>query len=106
MILPCFFSTDGLTTWAPAFRDDGWVTNAPKCEWASIANNQYTNGTYTSLILDYVGVSGLLPDELPLLTELERLSVQGSDDEAIHVISGTLPESIGMLKIIQTLRLK
>jgi Leucine-rich repeat (LRR) protein len=99
-----FYSTSGPTTWDAAIRDDGWVTNAPECEWASTANNQCTNNSYTSLTLDYVGVSGTIPDELSLLSNLERFSVQSSD-EASYVISGTIPESIGMLTNMQTLRL-
>ncbi|KAL3912495.1 MAG: hypothetical protein SGILL_006858, partial [Bacillariaceae sp.] len=99
-----FYSTNGPETWDPAIRDDGWLTDAPECEWASTANNQCTDEVYTSLTLDFVGVSGTIPDELSLLTGLQRFSVR-TGDEALIAIGGQLPESIGQLTNIQTVRL-
>jgi hypothetical protein len=99
-----FYSTNGPTTWDPVIRDDGWLTDAPECEWGSTANNQCTDGVYTSLTLDFVGVSGTIPDELSLLTSMQRFSVRTSE-EALIAIGGEIPESMGRLTDIQTIRL-
>ena len=99
-----FFATNGLVTWDSFIRDDGWITDAPECEWGSTANNQCTNGVYTSLTLDFVGVSGTIPGELGLLTGLKRFSVRGSI-KTTYVMSGTLPDVFGSLTNMQTIRL-
>lgn len=99
-----FYATNGPTTWDSVIRDDGWLTDAPECEWGSTANNQCTKGEYTSLTLDFVGVSGTIPDELGLLTGLERFSVRGIDQRA-NVVSGTIPDIFGTLTNMQTIRL-
>jgi len=99
-----FYATNGPSTWDSSIRENGWLTNAPECEWGSTANNQCTKGKYTSLTLDFIGVSGTIPQELGLLTDLERLSVRGSIGAA-DIISGTIPEIFGSLSNIQTIRL-
>lgn len=99
-----FYATNGPTTWDSFIRDDGWLTDAPECEWGSTANNQCTKGVYTSLTLDFVGVSGTIPQELGLLTGLERFSVRGSV-EATDIMSGTIPDVFGSLSHMQTIRL-
>jgi hypothetical protein len=99
-----FYSTNGQTTWNPKFRNDGWITDAPECDWASTANNQCTNGVYTSLTLDFVGASGQIPQELGLLTGLKRLSLRG-EGIGSPSISGSVPESIGALVNVETIRL-
>lgn len=99
-----FYATNGSTTWDSVIRDDGWLTDAPECEWGSTANNQCTKGEYTSLTLDFVGVSGTIPDELGLLTGLERFSVRGSGQQA-DVVSGPIPDIFGTLTNMQTIRL-
>jgi len=99
-----FYATNGPTTWEAFIRDDGWLTDAPECEWGSTANNQCTQGVYTSLTLDFVGVSGTIPDELGLLTGLERFSVRGSD-ETTDIMSGTIPNIFETLTNMQTIRL-
>ena len=99
-----FYATNGPTSWDALIRDDGWLTNAPECEWGSTANNQCTKGLYTSLTLDFVGVSGTIPQELGLLTGLERFSVRGSVD-SVNVMSGSLPDVFDRLPDMQTIRL-
>lgn len=99
-----FYATNGPTTWDSFIRDDGWLTDAPECEWGSTANNQCTKGVYTSLTLDFMGVSGTIPQELGLLSGLERFSVRGSE-ETSSVISGTIPDIFGTLSNMQTIRL-
>jgi len=99
-----FYATNGPTTWDASIRDDGWLTDAPECEWGSTANNQCAQGVYTSLTLDFVGVSGSIPDELGLLTGLERFSVRGSG-ETTDTISGSIPDIFGTLSNMQTIRL-
>ena len=99
-----FFATNGPVTWDSSIRDDGWLTDTPECEWGSTANNQCANGVYKSLTLDFVGVSGTIPQEIGLLTGLERFSVRGSV-EAADVMTGTIPSEIGNLTDMQTIRL-
>jgi len=99
-----FYATNGPTTWDSFIRDNGWLTDAPECEWGSTANNQCTKGVYTSLTLDFVGVSGTIPEEIGLLTTLERFSVRGGLDSD-SVISGTMPDIFASLSSIQTIRL-
>jgi hypothetical protein len=98
-----FYATNGPTTWDSFIRDDGWLTDASECEWGSTANNQCTKGVYTSLTLDFVGVSGTIPRELGLLTALERFSVRG--DGMAEIMSGTIPDIFGSLSNMQTIRL-
>jgi hypothetical protein len=99
-----FYATNGTTSWDPIIRDDGWLTDAPECDWASTANNQCINDVYTSLTLDFVGVAGTIPDEVGLLTGLERFSVRSNVDGGAF-LGGTLPESLGSLANVQTVRL-
>lgn len=99
-----FYSTNGLSTWDEQIREGGWITDAPECEWASTATNQCTDGVYTSLTLDFVGVSGQIPQELGLLTGLKRLSLR-SEGLGSPSVSGTLPDSIGELVDLETIRL-
>ena len=99
-----FYSTNGLTSWDDDIRDDGWVTDASECEWASTANNQCTGGEYRSLTLDFVGVTGQIPEEIGMLTTLERLSVRSSG-AGNPTLTGSLPDSIGELTNMQTIRL-
>jgi len=99
-----FYATNGPTTWDSFIRDNGWLTDAPECEWGSTANDQCTKGVYTSLTLDFVGVSGTIPQELGLLIGLERFSVRGSTETA-DIMSGTIPDIFGTLSNMQTVRL-
>jgi hypothetical protein len=98
------YSTDGPTSWDPTIRDNGWLTDIPECEWASTANGQCTDGIYTSLTVDFVGVSGQLPPEVGMLTGLSRLSVR-SNGAGSSTLSGSLPASLGNLKDMVTIRL-
>jgi len=99
-----YFSTNGPSTWAEKIRNDGWMTDAPECEWASTARNQCTGTTYSSLTLDFVGVSGQIPPELAYLTGLTRLSLR-SEGIGSPSIAGSLPSTIGQLQNLQTIRL-
>ena len=99
-----FYATNGPTTWDSSIRENGWLTDAPECEWGSTANNQCSMGKYTSLTLDFIGVSGTIPQELGLLTDLVRFSVRGSVGTA-NVVSGTIPDIFGSVSNMQTIRL-
>jgi Leucine-rich repeat (LRR) protein len=99
-----YYSTNGPTAWDEEIRNDAWVTDAPECEWATTASNQCSDNVYTSLTLDFVGVSGQIPEELALLTGLTRLSLR-SEGIGMPSISGSLPESIGLLGNLETIRL-
>lgn len=99
-----YFSTNGPTTWDEEIREGAWMTDAPECEWATTASNQCSDNAYTSLTLDFVGVSGQIPEELALLTGLTRLSIR-SEGVGSPSLSGSLPESIGMLENLETIRL-
>eukprot|EP00980_Cylindrotheca_fusiformis_P007642 scaffold1605_cov141-Cylindrotheca_fusiformis.AAC.5 len=99
-----YYSTNGPTTWDEEIRNGSWMTDAPECQWATTSSNQCTDGNYTSLTLDYVGVSGQIPEELALLSGLTRLSLR-SEGAAASSVSGSLPESIGRLGNLETIRL-
>ncbi|CAJ1930823.1 unnamed protein product [Cylindrotheca closterium] len=99
-----YFSTNGPSTWAENIRNGGWMTDVPECEWASTARNQCTGAIYSSLTLDFVGVSGEIPPELAYLTGLTRLSLR-SEGAGSQSIAGSLPSTIGLLKNLQTIRL-
>jgi hypothetical protein len=99
-----FYATNGPTTWDPSIRDSGWVTDAPECEWASSEDSQCSNGIYTSLTLDFVGVTGQIPPEIDLLTGLRRFSVR-SQGPGTPTLSGSIPDSIASLTNLETIRL-
>lgn len=99
-----FYSTNGPTAWDFAIRNDGWMTDAPECEWASTEKGQCSDGTYASLALDYVGLTGQIPLEIGLLTGLRRFSVR-SQGPGTPTLSGSIPESIRALTNLETIRL-
>ena len=98
-----FYTTNGKTTWQANIRNGGWLTNAPECNWATTASNPCSGTTYTSLTLDFVGVSGQLSPEIGLLSSLSRLNIQGNSGGAPG-LSGTLPESLGNLTNMESFR--
>lgn len=99
-----FYSTNGPTTWDSSIRDAGWVTDAPECDWGSTGEYRCLDGIYISLTLDYVDVTGQIPLEIDLLTGLKRFSVRGRGP-GTPTVSGNIPESIGSLTNLETLRL-
>jgi hypothetical protein len=99
-----FYSTNGPTTWDPAIRNNGWMTAADECEWSSTVAAVCADGIFTSLTLDFVGISGELPLEIGHLTGLTRLSVRGNATSG-ETVTGTIPFSFGNLVNMETIRL-
>ena len=98
-----YFSTGGDRSWGTSART-GWLSDTPECEWGSTANNICTGDVYTSLTLDFVGLSGTLPPEISFMTRLTRLSIRGNDDGT--GLEGSIPASYGELKFLETVRLQ
>jgi hypothetical protein len=98
-----YYSTGGETSWSTLARQ-GWVTDTSECDWGSTASNICTGDFYSSLTLDFVGVSGTLPPELALMTTLTRVSVRGNLDGT--GLGGSIPDSYGALSNMQTVRLQ
>ena len=99
-----YYSTNGPTTWDPLIQTDGWLTDAEECDWGSTVADICANGTYQSLTLDFVGVSGELPLELGHLGGLTRLSLRNNATSG-STIGGSLPFSLGNLVNMETIRL-
>ena len=78
-------TTDG-PNWA---RNAGWLTDAPLAEWDGVKVND--NGRVIALELVRNDLAGVLPGELGLLDELQRLRLGLND------IRGSIPPQIGNL---------
>jgi Leucine-rich repeat (LRR) protein len=88
-----YYATSG-TKWK---RDDGWLNATEnECKWFGCTCTE--NGTIVDLTLELNGLSGTLPNELSLLSELRLL--QFADNEEVK---GPLTPEIGKLSALQIL---
>ena len=95
-----YFASDG-PNWV---RTDNWLSERHICHWHSDANRGACDrNKFKRLVFFENKVSGRIPRELALLsTHLEEVSLQGS---ATHRLSGTLPVELGLLSNLYEFRL-
>lgn len=88
---------------SPAADRKGWdeesASNVPYCEWEGITCDQGGSSTIVELRLSDMGLTGTLPTELGLFTDLTYLSLAG------NMLRGTIPLELTMLTKLATLDL-
>lgn len=97
-----YFSLDG-DRWGNKSR---WMTDWDECRWWSRARQHPVcdvNGSYVSLDIGYNDAFGTIPTVLGLLTDLERINLQGGPK---RFISGTIPVQLGRLSNMKEITLK
>jgi len=93
-----YYSTDG-DEWT---INGGWLSDVNECEWFSRSSRIPScddSGSMTNLDLGFNEVSGSLPPEIGLLTQLTRVELSGG---TARRISGSLPSQLGLLSNIQS----
>ena len=99
-----FYSTGGETSWSDVAKENWVDTEVDECAWGKTSGRQCDDGAnYTSLAIDLAGAQGTLPEEIGHLSMLNRLSVR-SDGPGTPQLTGPVPESIGNLEEMVTLR--
>lgn len=96
-----YHATDG-SSWTD---NEGWLSEANECTWfmaPTQESNCNANSMYTNVDLGYNDLTGSIPLEISLLTNLESLILHGGP---ATVLGGTLPIEIGFLKNLKVLDL-
>jgi hypothetical protein len=88
-----FYASNGETTWDDATRNS-WLTDESECLWSSTATSPCDGLVYSTLAMNFLGVTGTIAPEIGLLTGLTRFSVRSNAGEGM---SGAIPDSIGNL---------
>ena len=88
-----WYSTNGLD-WTLQ-QDISWLSAVDECDWDGIVCG--SDGFVSELNLDDVGVSGFLPIEITLLSQLTVLSMTSGS------LGGSLPTEIGQLAALSSL---
>ena len=91
-LIALYRATDG-ANWD---SNDTWLTERPPSEWGGVVTDADGRVTYLSLR----GLSGSIPAELGMLTNLETLTLSGTQ------LSGSIPAELGRLTKLVTLTLR
>lgn len=91
-----YYSTDG-ERW---LDNVGWLSNENECSWHTIAvtENCDADGMYMSIDLSANDLTGVVPNELALLSRLETLKLSGGPS---RYIGGIVPPALGTLKTLK-----
>ena len=92
-LVALYYSTNG-QNWK---NKENWLTDSPLVEWHGVTTND--EGRVTELHLHDNNLTGTIPPELGMLTELERLVL------AVNDITGPIPPELGQLHKIRELNL-
>ena len=93
-----FHSTDG-RNWQ---NNEGWLTEADVCDWYTLTPSCDSGGIFRDLNLAFNQLSGVLPEQLGLLTGLHHLVMTGTGGSG-RAIGGILPSSIGQMTQLKVL---
>jgi hypothetical protein len=80
----------------------GWVTNLPECSWFTSSNSKSacsSDGRFIALTLEENSLSGSLPLELELLSDLQEIRLRE------NFLTGFIPSEIGSLELLSVLDL-
>ncbi len=97
-----FYSTGGIL-WR---RNDLWLSDEDECMWYSGSSQSQCDesGSYIRLELDLNDLSGTLPSEVALMTNLQEINFSKSG--SLASLSSTLPSAIGLLANLKLLNLR
>jgi hypothetical protein len=93
-----FKSTDG-DSWTNSVA---WLSEVDECSWYSRSiqrPNCNAAGDYVNLVLGFNGVSGIIPPEIALLSELTLIDLSGGTP---LTLTGSLPSELGLLTLLQS----
>lgn len=93
-----YHSTDG-QNWK---NNEGWLTDADECDWYTLLPSCDSQGVYQNLNLGFNGLSGTIPQQVALLSNLRELVLTGTTGSP-RTIGGVLPEEIGQMKGLRVL---
>jgi hypothetical protein len=100
-----YYSTNG-SQWK---NNSLWLSDEDECIWFSEVRGaceqrkRQSEGTFRHLELYFNNVQGVLPPEIALLSDLERLDISGGPD---YRLNGTLPKELGLLTQLKDFRLQ
>jgi hypothetical protein len=94
-----YHSMNGDTQGSQWNETAGWVTNTSECSWFTTSDDSVcdSSGTFTSLALEENELSGNLPAEIELLSDLQDILLTTNN------INSTIPNEIGNLNFLLNL---
>ena len=92
--LACFY----FSTYFDWTDSTGWLSNETECNWVGVVCNE--SGVLTGFSLEQNNLSGILPAELSLLTNVYAMWFSKNTG-----LFGTLPTEIGSLTLLESLNL-
>lgn len=96
-----YFSTDG-----PRWSDSiGWLSEANECSWFTTASQENCNAEslFLNLNLGANDLTGVIPNELTMLTSLQSLTLSGGPT---RFLGGIIPSAIGAMTKLTVLDLQ
>jgi hypothetical protein len=97
--LATFFYSTGGDSW---LNSVAWLSQVDECSWYSrstLRPNCNEAGAYENLDLGFNGVSGSIPPEVALLSELTRIQLSGG---TLLTLTGSLPSELGLLASLES----
>ena len=97
--LVAFFNSTGGSDW---LQRDGWLVSNTPCAWFGVTCQ---SGHIVQLHLPANELTGLLPDQLSVLSALQKLTLAGSAAGPTNHLAGGIPPALGSLASLQLLDL-
>ena len=96
-----YYSTSG-DSWG---QNNLWLSSQDECTWfsRSASFSVCESDEYVTLELDVNDLDGTVPNEIALLTKLERVELSGGPE---RFLSGSLPSELGLLTSLSYLSLR
>lgn len=97
--LVAFYNSTGGAGW---LQRDGWLVSNTPCAWFGVTCQ---SGHVVQLHLPANELTGLLPDQLSVLSALQKLTLAGSAAGPTNHLAGGIPPALGSLASLQLLDL-